>query len=132
MPHLRNHVHRKGYILVLEGDDLIRQLLERWLTEGGYSVAARDVERLRLEGRSEPAPSLVILDVADPRSAEALIRSVQAVHAVPVIAVSARFRRGLGTSHDAAVRFGACKLLPKPFSREELMEAVREAMVLGS
>jgi DNA-binding response OmpR family regulator len=125
-------VHKKGHILVLEGDDLIRQLLERWLREGGYSVVAGDLERLRLDGRSEPVPSLVILDVADPRSAEALIRSVQAVYPVPVIAVSARFRRGLGTSHDAAVRFGASKVLPKPFSRDELMEAVREAMVLGS
>ena len=123
-------MHRKGYILVLEGDDLIRQLLERWLGEGGYSVATGDLEQLRREGGS--APSLVILDVADPRSADALVRRVQSVYAVPVIAVSARFRRGLGTSHDAAVRFGACKLLPKPFSRDELMEAVREAMVLGS
>jgi DNA-binding response OmpR family regulator len=132
MLYLRSHVHRKGYILVLEGDDLIRQLLERWLGEGGYSVATGDVEQLRRADASAPSPSLVILDVADPRSADALVRRVQSVYAVPVIAVSARFRRGLGTSHDAAVRFGACKLLPKPFSRDELMEAVREAMVLGS
>jgi DNA-binding response OmpR family regulator len=125
-------VHRKGYILVLEADDLIRQLLERWLREGGYSVAAGDLERLRQHGASAPPPSLVIVDLAEPRSAPELIRSVQAVFPAPVIGVSARFRRGLGTSHEAALRLGACKLLPKPFSREELLEAVRETMVLGS
>ena len=30
----------KGYVVVLEDDPLIRPLLERWLGEVGYSVAA--------------------------------------------------------------------------------------------
>lgn len=118
----------KSYILVLEGDDLIRQLLERWLGEGGYTVAAGDVERLRQHGASESPPSLVIVDLANPRSAAALIRSVQAAHAAPIIGVSARFRRGLGKSREAARRLGVSKLLPKPFTREELLGAVREAI----
>jgi DNA-binding response OmpR family regulator len=126
--YLRIRVQKKGYILVVEGDDLIRQLLERWLREGGYSVAAGDLARLRQHGSNEPPPSLVIVDLANPRSAAVVIRSVQAVHAAPIIGVSARFRRGLGTSRDAARRLGVCKLLPKPFSRDELLAAVREAI----
>lgn len=128
MSSLRIRVQRKGYILVVEGDDLIRQLLERWLREGGYAVAVGDLEKLRQHGAAEPPPSLVILDLANPRSAPAVIRSVQAAHSAPIIGVSARFRRGLGTSRDAARRLGVCKLLPKPFTREELLGAVRESI----
>ena len=30
----------KGFIVIQEEDDLIRELLERWLGEAGYSVRA--------------------------------------------------------------------------------------------
>jgi DNA-binding response OmpR family regulator len=128
MVSLRIRVQKKGYILVIEGDDLICQLLQRWLREGGYTVAAGDLARLRQHGSNEPPPLLVILDLANPRSAGVLIRSVQAMHAAPIIGLSARFRRGLGTSRDAARRLGVCKLLPKPFTRDELLGTVREAI----
>jgi DNA-binding response OmpR family regulator len=123
-------VQKKGYILVVEGDDLIRQLLERWLREGGYAVALEDLETLRPHG-AEPPPLLVIVDLANPRNAPAVVRSVQSVHPAPILVVSARFRRGLGSSRDAARRLGVCKVLPKPFSREELLAAVGEAIEDG-
>jgi hypothetical protein len=46
----------------------------------------------------------------------------------PILAVSARFRRGLGVSKDAARRLRVRKLLPKPFTRTELLAAVRECL----
>jgi len=116
-------VQRNGHILVVETDDLIRELLERWLGEAGYSVVAASRGTLGGEG----APRLVIVDVASPREAGALIRSLQAAHAAPILALSARFRRGLGASADAARELGVRKVLPKPFTRGELLAAVREA-----
>lgn len=109
----------KGYVIVLEEDLLLRPLLERWLGEEGYRVAAR------VPGAVKPA--LVIADVPDPRAAEALIRSLQE-YAAPILLLSARFRRGLAGSTETARRLGVEKVLPKPFTREEFLSAVRESI----
>jgi len=111
-------VNRKGFVLILEADVLIRELLERWLAEAGYAVSPVDDE----------GPGLVIADVPTPRRAQALIQSVQAVYAAPILVLSGRFRRGLAGSAEAARRLGVKKVLPKPFTREELLSAVAAAL----
>ena len=111
-------MHAESYIVVLEHDALMRPLLERWLAEAGYQLAP-------LEGAGKPA--LVIADAPDPSCAEALIRSLQE-YAAPILILSARFRRGLAGSAEAARRLGVKKVLPKPFTRNEFLSAVRESL----
>jgi DNA-binding response OmpR family regulator len=113
-------VNPKGYVVVLEEDPLIRPLLERWLGEAGYRMAPRMAP-------GEEKPALVIADIADPQSAEALIGSLRE-YAAPILILSARFRRGLAGSAEAARRLGVKKVLPKPFTRKELLSAVRESI----
>src|SRR5215831_8566418 len=91
-------VPQAGYILIVESDDLIRELLERWLGEAGYRVVANSSAAPAARG----APSLIIANVPSPRGASALIRSLQETYTAPIIVVSARFRSGLGASKDAA------------------------------
>jgi DNA-binding response OmpR family regulator len=114
----RKQVRGKGLIVIHEGDDLIRELLERWLGEAGYSVRAA----------AEEAPCLVIADVPSPNGAQRTIEGLQAVYAAPILVLSGRFRRGLGASAEAAHRLGVRKVLPKPFTRRELLSAVHEAL----
>jgi DNA-binding response OmpR family regulator len=111
-------VSRKGFVLIHEEDLLIRELLERWLGEAGYTVSAAGDE----------GPCLVIADVPSPRRAQAHIQSLQAVYAAPILALSGRFRRGLAGSAEAARRLGVKKVLPKPFTRKELLTAVAAAL----
>ena len=73
-------------------------------------------------------PQLVIADISDPGSAGATIGALQAAYSAPILALSARFRRGLGGSSEAAQRLHVGKVLPKPFTREELLAAVRETV----
>lgn len=115
---------REGYIVVVERDDLIRELLERWLAEAGYAVVTSGYERCQCSGE----PRLVIANIPAPRAGQALIIALQAVYSAPILALSARFRAGLGSSAEAARQLGVAKVLPKPFSREELLDAVCESM----
>jgi DNA-binding response OmpR family regulator len=121
-------VHQKGYILIVETDDLVRGLLERWLGEGGYAVAAWEMRELPKSRTRDGVPQLIIVDVPSPHGAEAFIESVKEVYPSPILLLSARFRRGLGASMDVANRLGVRKVLPKPFGRAELLAAVRESI----
>ena len=64
----------------------------------------------------------------EPRGAQPLIDALRAVYAAPMLILSARFRRGLEGSAEAARRLGVRKVLPKPFTREEFLSAVRESV----
>jgi len=118
----------KGLILVVESDDLILGLLERWLREAGYAVAAEPLERLTDAIAERGKPRLVIIDVPTPRSAERIVRSVREMHAGPILLLSARFRRGTGSSKSVARQLGVRTVLPKPFTRAELLSAVGESI----
>jgi DNA-binding response OmpR family regulator len=108
----------KGFVVIHEEDDLIRGLLERWLGEAGYA----------LRREAHEAPCLVVANVPSPRGAQALIESLRSVYAAPILVLSGRFRRGLAGSAEAARRLGVKKVLPKPFTRKELLSAVDEAL----
>ena len=123
-------MNRKGFIVIQEEDDLIRELLERWLGEAGYSFALAEPRAKRARARAE-TPCLVIANVASPRGAQPLIDALRSVYAAPILILSGRFRRGLEGSTEAARRLGVRRVLPKPFTREEFLSAVRESLESG-
>jgi DNA-binding response OmpR family regulator len=110
----------KRRILVVEPDDLILGLLERWLGEAGYEVVVE-------ASRTQADPHLVIIDVPEPLGAEKIISSVREKHASPILLLSARLRRGAGSS-SVARQLKVRNVLPKPFTRDELLSAVGESV----
>jgi DNA-binding response OmpR family regulator len=120
----RKRLNSKGSIVIVESDDLIRELLERWLGDAGYGVT------LPAKGHhpGSVTPQLVIADISSPDSAETTIKALAAAYSAPILALSARFRQGLGGSEAVAHRLHVSKVLPKPFTREELLYAVAESI----
>jgi DNA-binding response OmpR family regulator len=109
-------------IVIMEADDLMRGLLKEWLSAEGYSVRAQ-----RLHEPPAGSADLVILDLYMPRQNGAdTVRAVQQSYpGAPVIAISAQFRSGLDSSWWAARALGVRHLMAKPFTRDDLLAAVR-------
>jgi DNA-binding response OmpR family regulator len=124
----RGIVQQKGRILVVEPNDLILGLLERWLGEAGYTVVVETSQSLPQAVVKGGEPHLVIIDVPAPRSAEKIIKSVKEVLASPILLLSASFRQGMGSSISVSRQLGVRNVLPKPFTREELLSAVGESI----
>jgi DNA-binding response OmpR family regulator len=72
-------------------------------------------------------PQLVIADISDLGSAGATIATLRTAYSAPILALSARFPARLGGSSEAAQRLHVGKVLPKPFTREELLAAVAKS-----
>jgi DNA-binding response OmpR family regulator len=114
------HASGNGRVVVIESDDLIRGLLSRWLTDAGYDVA--------LDGPSSRNVVLVVADVANPGRADSLFKDLSARYGAPILVISGRFRRDLAASDAVPRRLGVRKVLAKPFSCDELLAAVEEAL----
>ena len=114
-------VSGRGHVVIVETDDLIHELLERWFTAEGFTVGT--------DGATAASVALVVVNLSRPGQADATLQALRARYEpAPILAISARFRRGLAASVEAAARLGVRKVLPKPFTREELRLAVEEAL----
>jgi len=91
---------------------------------GGVAAAWPLVARAQMP-RKLPTIGLLI---PSPRAAPSRIEALQALYAAPILVLSGRFRRGLAGSAEAARRLGVRKVLPKPFTRKELLSAVDEML----
>jgi DNA-binding response OmpR family regulator len=105
-------------IVLYEEDDLMRALLEEWLRAAGY--------RVRAGTPSGGAADLVIVSLYMPKHAG--VQRVQEIHAAhpgtPLIAISGQFSSGLPAGGSAAQSLGVQKVIAKPLTRADLLEAV--------
>jgi DNA-binding response OmpR family regulator len=116
----RGETLNRGRVLIIEPDDLIRGLIVRWLTEPGYILTA--------DASQSNGIGLVIADVPNPAQADAALQDLRARYDAPILAISARFGREHAASKGAARRLGVARVLPKPFTCEELLAAVQDCL----
>ena len=111
---------RAQRIAVVEGDDLMREVTLRWLSEMGHRVEPCSLPELL----ADPGFDLALVDVASPKDAASVIAAIRAVHHTPIVLLSARLRHNQVGSRRLARQLGVRAVLGKPFSREELMSAM--------
>jgi len=116
-----------GYVLVIDDDPIMRDLIGDWLEAVGYNVRkAADCRTVSPE--RDGVPALVVSDMwmPGPCGVEAIRWLRQQHPEVKLIAVSGHFGSGQGCSEQAAVGAGAARALAKPVKRTELLGAVAE------
>lgn len=114
-------------IVIYEENDLMRALLEEWLSDEGYRVRAAAPREMQ-QGEMQQGPAdLVIVSVYMPKHLGAqAVREIRAVHpGTPVIAISGQFRSGLSAAGAAAHALGVQQVIAKPLTRSDLLDAVR-------
>lgn len=114
-------------ILILEEDDLVRGLLKEQLVGAGYQVQVGDPRRPPSASPTHDNVGLIIANICMPKQqgAESIRALKLAYPGASIIAISGRFCSGVGGSAEAARQLGVRKVLSKPFTREDLLDAVR-------
>ena len=109
-------------IVIYEANDLMRGLLEEWLTGAGHRVSAVTP----CDPPPRVATDLVIVNIEMPKHAGA--RGADKIRAAypgtPIIAISAQFRADLSTAGTTAKALGVAQVMAKPLTRDALLAAV--------
>lgn len=114
-------------ILVIDDDERFRSMLVQMLTRAGYEVAGAGNGKEGLRLQQEAPAGLVITDLIMPEKEgmETIMELRRSFPATRIIAISGGGRTGAQDFLPVAQKLGATRTLAKPFSREELLEAVR-------
>ena len=114
-------------ILLVDDDESLRTMLGEVLRRAGYEVqeACDGLEAGKLY-RSHPA-DLVITDLVMPgkEGLEMIMELRQSYPEARIIAMSGGGRNSSGDYLRMAKMFGAQRVLDKPFSHQEILDAVR-------
>ena len=118
-------------VLVIDDDEQMRALLYEILDRAGFAVmeASNGVEGLKLY-RNQPA-DLVITDLIMPEKegVETIMELRSQFPNARIIAISGGQRAGGRDYLPIAAKLGARRTVAKPFSRQEILEAVRETLM---
>lgn len=113
----------EGRILVVEDEEVMRELLRLHLSSAGYAVEVADDAIAAGYAVLKSPPDLIICDVEMPHmdgfELVAALRADDPLAAVPVI-----FLSSLAEGDDRARELGAVDYLRKPVRLEELLAAV--------
>ncbi len=115
------------YILTVEDDEGIRQLIETLLSREGYQVVGAPDGQTALTLVTQHPPALILLDMQLPRmnGHEFLTQlHAQTKHPIPIVIVTVDHL--ILASQDVKVAAG---VLIKPFTVDELLEAVRKCLL---
>jgi DNA-binding response OmpR family regulator len=123
---LANVTHGLGRVLVVDDDEVIRQLIAVNLTLEGFEVETAVDGRDCLDKVTEISPDVITLDVMMPRldgweTAVQLRRDPKTSH-IKVVLISARAQED---DRARGERVGADAYLTKPFDPGEMIRVVR-------
>ena len=117
-------------ILVIDDDQQILQTLHQVLALEGHEVVDASNGKEGLERFREHGADVVITDIVmkEKEGLETIMELRKADPGVKIIAISGGGKIDPDAYLKMAKQFGAVRALPKPFGREELLEAVRSLL----
>jgi len=119
-------------ILVIDDDELVREMLQELLRRAGYEVSACADGLSGVEFMKEDPAKLVITDIIMPEQegVETIQILTRDFPDTKIIAISGGGQNKPENYLPLAEKFGASKTFAKPFVNQDLLDAVAE--LLGS
>jgi DNA-binding response OmpR family regulator len=120
-------------ILIVDDDENLRDGLRRTLHQAGYEVREASDGLQGLRSVEQTPVDVILLDIFMPgKEGLETIRELRRAHsAIRIIAMSGGGSKGSFDVLTMAGWLGARRTLAKPFSREQLLEAVRGELGQG-
>ena len=117
-------------ILLIDDEDAFRALIRRMLAAKGYEVTEAAAGDDALASYRQAPSDLVITDIRMPgKDGLEVIRELRRHdHLVKIIAMSGADPALVESYLKVAEVFGACRIIRKPFSQDELLSAVADAL----
>ena len=117
-------------ILVIDDEDSLRAALRRNLQKAGYHVIEANEGRQGLQRLASFPVDLVLIDIFMPgKEGLETIRELRRSYPnIPVIAMSGGGSKGMADVLCVATILGARRTLLKPFTGQELIEAVQHEL----
>jgi two-component system, OmpR family, phosphate regulon response regulator OmpR len=117
----------KSKILVVDDDQRLRELLKRYLSEQGYTVAVAPDSQAMERSRARERYDLMVLDLMLPgEDGLAICRRLRGANdPVPIIMLTAK---GDEIDRIVGLEMGADDYLPKPFNPRELVARIQAVL----
>jgi FixJ family two-component response regulator len=117
----------KAIVFVVDDDLSVRQGLERLLRSVGRKVETFDSAQQFLAHRKENIPSCLVLDVGLPGLSGLDLQKqiIEANREIPIVFITGH--KDVPTS-VRAMKAGAVEFLVKPFSEQDLLDAIEQAL----
>lgn len=113
-------------VLVVDDEPMVRDVLSRYLSRGGYEVETAADGAAALDAFAERRPDLILLDLMLPGiDGLEVFRRIRARSPNPVIMLTAR---GEETDRIVGLEMGADDYVAKPFSPSEVVARVRAVL----
>lgn len=117
-------------ILVIDDDENIRTIFERFLKGQGYAVDCAEDGKEGIRLMENETPDLVITDIMMPNAdgLEVVLSMREKYADIPVIAISGGIALASMDFLPMVKKFGAVKVFYKPVELENLLEGIRELL----
>src|ERR1700736_4533874 len=120
-------------ILLVEDNEINREVLRRRLHRHGFSVCCAHDGAAGVTMAASEMPDLILMDVAlgemDGWEATQLIKANPATTAIPIIALTAH---ALASDRDKSVTVGCCDFDTKPVDMQRLLGKIRAWLPVAS
>lgn len=128
-PGLRSGAAVMSRVLIIDDEEDIRSMVQHMLNRAGYDTASAGDGREGLRILRDKPVDLIITDLIMPgqEGLETIMEVRRLFPATKIIAISGGGHNGVLDFLPIASQLGATRTLAKPFTREQLLGAVREA-----
>jgi CheY-like chemotaxis protein len=119
-----------AYVLVMDDDEAVRDVMVRVLKNEGHEVSAFANAEEGVAAVSRGSYSLVVTDILMPGTTgiDAILQLRGILPTIPILAVSGGGEDTEESYLELASKLGANKVLAKPFTTDQFKEAVQELL----